>query len=512
MLFDQPISTIPFKQWLRENKENRRLFLFFVIAMTISFTWIKILYPFPNFMPPDSISYIQAAQNNDFINMWPIGYSKFIRFLGAVNKSDLFLVAVQFILIQIAMLYLLFTIRYLLLPGKWMFRILFIACFSNPLLLHVANFISSDSLFIAVSILWFTQLLWILYRPTMKLMLTHSIILLVTFTVRYNAIYYPFISLAFFGLAQIPKTHKLIGIGFTISLLFSFVGLTQYEYYKKTSTVQFSAFAGWQLASNALYGYAYSPEYPVSKVPVLFRGLHESVNQHMNMLNKRVLRPDGDVGIYYLWDPQSPLWTYLNEIRRDDTGSLFLKWSKMAPLYSAYGRYLIAQNPTGYVKHFLLPNLRKFYVPPPSFMVIYNMGNDTVDSKAALWFGWKNNKVFTRSKTAIIQIVELSIIPIAIINVLFLLSCAAFTLAGGFKRSGGYARRAVILMLAIWFVNMAFSILAAPNELRYQLFPLVITICFTCLLIAWLFEHAFSKQNITNIPQDSNPLSNSLSH
>jgi hypothetical protein len=512
MLFEQSITTTPFKQWLWANKENRRLFWFSLIIMALSFTWLKIVYPFPNFMPPDSIFYIESANNNDFINIWPIGYSIFLRMISVISKSDLLLVILQYVLLQTTILYLLFSVRYLFNPSKWMFRILLCITVTNPLLLHIANFVSSDSLFIVLSILWFTQLLWLLYRPSMSLIMTHAIILLFSFMVRYNALYYPFVSFVLIGFCDISRRLKILGIGFSIGLLLIFIGRTQNEYYQKTGASQFSAFGGWQLAANSLYGYAISERYPSSKVPRAFAPLHEVVNQHMAVLEKLEVRPDRDIGIYYLWDQNTPLWTFFLTTHKNDSGSIFLKWAKMAPLYKKYGYYLITQNPWAYIKHFVLPNVSKYYVPPASFMESYNLGMDTVNYKAANWFQWKNNKVYTRSKTPVISIVTLSTIPIAMINWLFLMNLCGFIIAGGFKRCGIYAKRATICMLMVWLINFLFSICAAPIELRYQLFPLLITSVFMFLYMAWLINLAFLQHKVSNSNQNPESLSKALIH
>src|SRR5690349_19423417 len=100
MLFQRTISTNPFKQWIWKDKENKRLLWFSLTVMTISFTWLKIVYPFPNFMPPDSYSYLTAAQENRFINMWPIGYSKFLRLTSSFTQSHMVLVVLQYVLLQ----------------------------------------------------------------------------------------------------------------------------------------------------------------------------------------------------------------------------------------------------------------------------------------------------------------------------------------------------------------------------------------------------------------------------
>ena len=65
MLFQQTISTQSFNEWLWSDKENKRLIWFAAFAAVLSFGWLKFMYPFPNFMPPDSYSFLEAANKNE---------------------------------------------------------------------------------------------------------------------------------------------------------------------------------------------------------------------------------------------------------------------------------------------------------------------------------------------------------------------------------------------------------------------------------------------------------------
>ena len=172
----------------------------------LGFGLLKWAFPYPNFLP-DSYSYLEAAFTNRGINMWPIGYSAFLRLFSSFTRSDTALVLCQYLLLQSSILYLCFTIRYLLRPGKWLFAIIVGACILNPLTLFVSNFVSSDAIFAAISIIWLTQLFWIVCRPGLWLILRHALILVTAFTVRYNALYYPLISLSVILLAAIPLSQ-----------------------------------------------------------------------------------------------------------------------------------------------------------------------------------------------------------------------------------------------------------------------------------------------------------------
>lgn len=506
MLFQQTKLTLGFKQWLLQDLENRRVLWLSAAASVFMFIGIKLIFPYPNFMPPDSNAYLEAAYNNQFIGVWAIGYSKFLRLFSSFSSSSIALVCFQYLILQVSLLYLLFSIRYLMSPGVWVFRVMWAASILNPLLPHVANYVSSDAIFTALSLVWFTQLLWIVHRPTIRLLLQHAAILLLAFTVRYNALYFPIISVLVILLSSLPIMKKTLGVASILLLLGTFIIRTQYEYQRETGKSQFSAFGGWQIAANALYGYAHTKPDSPETVPEKFRSLHALVNQRTASLRHipNFLRPDSNVGVYYLWDLQSPLRVYMTQQYKAkdsiiSTNYIFFKrWAPMAPLYAAYGRYLICHHPWPFIKFYVWPNLIKYYAPPTGFMGFYNLGNDHVDPIVVKWFHWKNNAVSSSFKDQRIEIFDIFPIMFSVVNLVFILSFLSFAALGGFSKCAPMNKRILYWMLIIWLCNMVFSVLAAPIELRYQLFPMVITFCFSLLLLSFVLVQSRSKQPDTS--------------
>lgn len=487
-MFNQNKSShISFQEWVLQDKENKILLTLSVIVTAVSFTWLKLLYPYPNFMPPDSFSYLDAANDNLFINIWAIGYSKFLRLISSLSNSHLFLVIIQYLLLQASLLYFLFSIRSFFFLNKWLFRILLIITCLNPLLPNIANFVSSDCLFTSLSLIWFTQALWLLCIPTKRLIIIHIITLLLAFTVRHNAMYYPFISIAVIALSPMRIVWKWVStISLTILLLI-YIGLTQNEYHKKTGVVQYSAFGNWQIAANALYGYSKSEKDDIANVPTRFKRIHTIVNSHMDSLRHLSIRPDTRIGVYYLWDFKSPLRKYMEQRWQGDSTTLFFKkWASVGPLYGAYGRYLILKHPWPFITQYLWPNFLRYYAPPSEFMGIYNMGNKVVDPIAVTWFGWKTNKVVSNVSTSRIAIADIFTIVFPIVNLVFISGLLACAFLSAFRHFSKQHKKIIWCTFLVWFGNAFFSTISAPIELRYQLFSFLISFCFAVLMISYL--------------------------
>ncbi|MDR3716743.1 MAG: hypothetical protein P4L51_28380 [Puia sp.] len=501
MLFNQTNTQPRFRDWLLEDPENRRLGWLAAAVIVVQFLVFKFLYPFPNFMPPDSYSYLDSAFHNLSINMWAIGYSKFLRLFSSITSSHVAMVWFQYLLLELSILYFLFSMKYLFSPGKWLFRCLLAFSTLNPLIPHISNFVGSDTLFTALSLIWITQLCWIIYRPNTSLLFWHGLVVLAVFTVRYNALYYPVISIAVIILSPLRVKTKLAEVGYILVLIGGFIVSTEYHYYKETKTVQFSAFGGWQLAANALYGYAYAKPDPPDKVPEKFRNLQAIVNHHMDSIRPLYNRPDREVAVYYLWDFKSPLRLYLNSIWGNDTVTpYFNRWASVAPLYTDYGRYLILHHPEPFVRYYLWPNLIKYFVPPAGFMQTYNMGSNRVDSIALLWFKWKSNVLTHYTRDNKIRVVAIFSVLLAIVNLIFPLNAAAFVVVGGFRHSNPTVKYILGMMSIVWLCNLVFSVFSAPIELRYQLFPMIITCVLDGLFLSYLVAESTLKKANPEIP------------
>src|SRR3954463_1980646 len=101
-----------FAQFLFHNRRNRIIFYLTSVAIIIQFAIFKYLYPFANYIHGDSFSYLLAAEQNLTVHFYPIGYSRFLRLVSVFAKPDLVLVSLQYLMIEVSSLFLLFTVFY----------------------------------------------------------------------------------------------------------------------------------------------------------------------------------------------------------------------------------------------------------------------------------------------------------------------------------------------------------------------------------------------------------------
>ncbi|QJB32942.1 hypothetical protein HF324_16690 [Chitinophaga oryzae] len=473
-----------FRQYVLKNPFNRRYLKIAAVAIAVQLVIFKLLYPYGDFFS-DSYSYIYAAIMKQEVSLWPIGYTLFLRAFHVISHSDTALVVFQYVLVQSAALYLFFTVSYWLQPGEQTRKVMFYVLLFNPLVLYICNYISSDGLFLALSLCWFAQLLWLLYRPSWPLLLAHTILITIAFTVRYNAMYYPLITALVLLRCPQKIPFKILGIAAPLLLIAGFIRFTEQAARKVTGTAQFSVFGGWQVANNALYMFPYLKEYP--EPPAGCESFHrEVVHFFRDIVPKGSGIPSPIDGAIYLKHPNAPLKKYmaLTYGPKDDTTGGIQSWGMVSPVYAKYGSYMVRQHPFYFSRYFLLPNTLNYFIPPLEKLSEYNLGSYDVSSIAVHWFHYPSKQL--RSIPAVgAQRALLFFFPFifGLMNLLLLGLMVKWFVSAARKTASRPYRDSQLLVFITLLVNAGFGILASPIVFRYQVFPMIVCFLFIAVLI-----------------------------
>jgi hypothetical protein len=502
-----PSMSMSFKEFLFRDKKNRTILLIALALIAIQFSFFKYLYPFASYIHGDSFSYLEAAARNLDISTYPIGYSRFLRLFSVFFRADIILVAFQYLCIQAGTLFLLFTIFYFYTPLKAVRYGLLGFMVLNPLLLHLANLVSSDCLFVALSMTWFALLLWIVQQPTKRIIIWQAVVLFLAFTVRYNAIIYPGIALVAFSVSKLPLRKKILGAGLGALLCCLFVLYTSYHYNKLTGYWQFSPFSGWLMANNAMYAYRYVDSADRMPVPQKFRMLDNMIRQYFD--TSRNLRENPQEAMMastiYMWTPRMSLMKYrdsLFRLQKDTMADEHKKWASMGPFYKTYGLYIIKKYPWHFVRYYLWPNSLKYYAPPVEFLEDYNSGNSIVTTQAQRWFGYKSQEVKVRMGDKNVWILDFYPILSGIINVVILFGIIYYLILKGWHYNSHF-NKILIMMATVWLLNAGFTIFISSAALRFQSFPVLLSTVLVCLLADWMVQLIESIKSDKGVRQNS---------
>jgi len=490
-------NSLSFVQYIWKSLSNRK-YIYWTIGLSVmQFSIFKIFYPFPDFFS-DSYSYIFAAAAHLDLSIWPIGYSKFLSAFHSITASDYAFVAFQYFSLELAAIYFFFTVLYFYRTSKTTRLFLFIFCSVNPLFLYLSNTINSDAIFGTLSLLWITQLLWLIHRPHLYQVFIHAILLFLCFTVRNNAYYYPVIATIAFLLSRQNWKIKAVGIILPFFFIIPFIVYTKNIAYKITGSRQFSLFTGWQLANNALYIYntievdsnsMHTPE--AMELNRVASNFFQDVNQEsfQSYLNSYV-------GNFFIRQPEAPLKKYFVKhfSPLNSEFEFIAAWGKSSAAFESFGKSIILSHPFAYAQYFIWPNIARYALPPLSHLEQYNYGKDDIEPIAQYWFNYPTPKVHCSSHSfqSFLIIYEAFFL---LVNLYFLWQFLMYALKFRLSIRGEECHRAFLLISTFCLCNFGFSIISTVNILRYQVIPMALLLTLGLLISDLLEETAWKIKN-----------------
>ena len=471
-----------FSTYLR--KENRIYNAIVLVVLIVQFSVFKMLYPYPDFFS-DSYSYIFAASAHLDANIWPIGYSKFLLAFHAITHSATALNFFQFMFLGVSSLYFYHTVVYNYPTGKYTRSLLFLLLFLNPINLYLANYVSSDALFIGLSLIWLSEVIWVIYKPGIYHVLLLSLIFFLAFTIRYNAMYYPAIAAVVFLSSSLKPGWKIAAAFLGPILVIPFVLYTSDATKQLTGTAQFPPIlGGWQWANNALYFRGFIEEdstgFPTPQTAEL--------DQMARKFFAQPARPQDvlfwEVANFFIRHPEAPLKQYMyRHYPYTDAFGEVVSWGKVAPTFDRYGKFLIKRHPLAFARYYLLVNTRNYFLPPLEKLEIYNLGEDAMAPVAANWFNYDDPSV--TSVSPVLQGYLLFLYPglFLLINLYFLRSAVLLRPAYKVVRKSPLFAKTALAVLLLALLNFAFSVFANIIVIRYQLFPMIVLLAFGMVFV-----------------------------
>ena len=360
---------------------QKKLIAAWLLASAVLFVLLKILFPYPDFFF-DSFTYVQeAATESHGFGFRPQGYPEFLYLLHILYPSAGLVVLIQYLLFTSSTLFFVLSSRYLYSvstrQNNWLLGLTLL----NPMLLFIANLVSSDSLFCSLTVLWFTSLLWIVRKPGWVNIVVHILLLFACLHTRYIALFYFAISITAFIVANGTWFFRISGIAMSILVVYGYVAWQEHKIEDQFQVQTFSGFANWQVANNVLCYY--------KKLDVAPSDLPTEETKMIDLYVKRWIDSsykDGQLGTEYMWDKKSPLKIYTTMKGRVEHEKYFYEWIRCSKDIGDYGRTLIKNNPTAYVKYFMIPNFRNFLVPDLEALGNYNYYNLTVTRECMDWY------------------------------------------------------------------------------------------------------------------------------
>lgn len=467
---------------LRLPNTGRQYILLFVPLTLLSWVIFKCCYPYADYFT-DSYTYIQAAAQQDALSVRPIGYSLFLRLIHIFSSSDTFLVTIQYALVQAGCLTLFLAIRKIYALSKRAELALFVFLLIDPTIHYLCNYVSSDALFVALSLFWIVVLLNLIRRPSWKGLTFEVIVLILIFNLRFVALFFPAVAAIAFWLAPPAKESrkpgsllfKVTGIVLSIGILVIGTRVIRAITIHETGAATFSAFSGWQIANNALNMYPYIPVDTTGFPDAESKELSGYVKTYFETTGAALKDKTPAAVTDYMWIRQLPLHKYMDAIQRRETLSYFIAWHRVSVVFNRYGYFLVKKHPFAFGRYYLWPSAKGFFLPPLDVFAVFNEGNSKIDSVAVKWFHYPTDVPKVRWPR--IQSTLLAPIPwvVLLLNIIFAVVGGIISLRwwrNGRRASAEYG--CFWLAASYLVVNAAFSIFASPTVFRYEILPIIL--------------------------------------
>lgn len=440
----------------------------------------------------DSGTYVQAARDNPAVSFRPLGYSDFLRFFHNLNPSASFVVMVQYASNVVANLFLFFSLIYFFPITKWYRWALFLLLAANPLYILYSNYLLSEAFFCSLTVLWFASLLWIIRHPGWINFGLQLFLLLLIFKLRYNAVLFPLFSTAAILISPQANWKKLMGIAFSFLIIVATVRNISRKTEEATGTAVFSAFGGWQMATNALNVLEHTTLDTSALKTVESREIYQLARLYFDSMAKanpdtgtREIKINGS----YLWDPNTPLRRYLPiYAQKKYIPTYFKVWTALGPVYNDFGREVILKKPLAYTQYYIIPNSKDYWYPPLEAYESYNNSKTVNDTIYKSYYHFANDSTDLRHAGLHNAVMYPWKYIFPTLNVLFLVLAALFFISGAHRRAGKFFVTSLLLMTALFVYNYFFSVALAPTVFRYHVWIVTLCAAWICLLAYYLFQ------------------------
>jgi hypothetical protein len=143
--------------------------------------------------------------------------------------------------------------------------------------------------------------------------------------------------------------------------------------------------------------------------------------------------------------------------------------------------------PVPYVRYYLVPNVVNYFCPAREKLSEYNNGFVTFPKSMANWFGISSPVVHTLVPYDLEgHIMWIFPYLFSLLNIAFLLTLGLFLYKKRYRHLARPDNHWILIIAAYILINAAFSIIASPSVLRYQVCPMV----FLGVFVLWMIDKA----------------------
>ena len=476
-----------FLNFLKQKEQGRDLTLLSVFYLLLYFI-VHYCYPYP-LSTSDTGNYIFCAQTGIYGGFRPIGYSWFLDLFHSISTSYSFISKAQFLMTAGATLFFLFTVKFFFPPKNKIFFYSFaLALILSPVTLYLTHWAMSDSVFASLTLLWLTSGIWLMQRKSWGIAVFHFLVMFLAIEVRFAGLFYPLITSIMLLYIHRTKSSLLAAISIIIPIvIYNDVKTTTRQLFKVDT---FSGFSGWAQANNVVAILPYIELDPQSIRDAETRITHRIISQFPDSVFKK----ERIIATSFMWNKDFSGKEVLYFLMDQNPESDYVQaWIYTGTLLEKYSKFLIAEYPWQYFKHFILMNTWQTFHPETTLLSYEARPVDDV-TKA-----WYNDVEGVEKTEARFDLIGSYIAPLLGWACSTLWLVIVFSVVYGFiKRNeipyNNMQKNILLYFFVFTILYLGFSIAAHPVHLRY-LMPLhALQISF----IYFIFNGIKPRQELTD--------------
>ncbi|MBS1683541.1 MAG: hypothetical protein JSS76_02230 [Bacteroidetes bacterium] len=325
--------------------------------------FLKVYYPYPGY-ETDSGNYILSAITGKINGYRPYGYSGFLKFFTGISSDVRFVVTWQWFMTAFSVTFFLFTIKYIFrtLP-RWTFYLLCVMAILNPSVIYMDSYLMSDSLFVSLTLLFLTTLIWIIYSGSYVALFSNLLLLWWCMDTRYIGLFYPVLSAAAMAWALWRRFRwvAIVGGAIPLLMLFFYYSSAKDQMKEELGVDTFSSFGGWQAANNGVSVLPYVKVDTSLMTDPMTKSIHQIVRQFPDSF----FNEDAIIATSFMWTRTYPGKACLAQYIQQTRTPYLQAWAIMGTEMQKYGDFLQSNYRGEYIKHYIIPNFKLIFKAHP---------------------------------------------------------------------------------------------------------------------------------------------------
>jgi hypothetical protein len=248
----------------------------------------------------------------------------------------------------------------------------------------------SDSIFYSLTILLLTLCLHFVRKPSAVLFAGMLLVMMLCVQLRYLGLVYPAL-LAISALLALKNRALMLGaIAVAGGAAFMYVNHVSDKTEEDQGVHIFSAFGGWQKASNALHIVPYVPhDRALIETDDPQVALIDSIVRYTYPVFKSKYPKPGTVSYEAVWIDSLPLRHAFYYSRAVNPAPWYPAWNAIGATFDEWGSAMIRRYPGVFFQKYLWPNTGRAIYPPMELFEKYHSTGDPGPYEQQ-WFGWKS--------------------------------------------------------------------------------------------------------------------------